>query len=187
MESGWIAPFFLTLTLRQSEWSVSSLCLLTNLTRSWVDLRVGLDAVEKRKICLWIRAPISRPSSPQYLLNYPGFCTAICLIIVSPSYDAYLPDNVTILSLEHTLKVVGLCGDTKCTNSMEVILSWEANSRQPTQEFTNVSWNPKVHYCAHKSLLVVRTLNQMNQIHYTQSYFFKIDINIIFQPTSRPT
>jgi hypothetical protein len=92
-----------------------------------VDLRAGLDAVEKRNIsCRWNRTPISRPSSPQYshyLPNYPSFCNVICLIIASPSHGANLSDNVMILILEHMLKVVGLCANIKYTNSMKT-WSW---------------------------------------------------------------
>jgi hypothetical protein len=62
---------------------------------------------------------------------------------------------------------------------MQLSISWEANSCLATQMITSILWNPKVHYCVHKSLTLVRILNQMNPVHTPKSYFFKTHFNII--------
>jgi hypothetical protein len=65
------------------------------------------------------------------------------------------------------------------TNSMEQSLSWEVNSRSTSQDIPWLLWNPKAHYCVHKSLPLVPILSQMNAVHSFPPYFSKINSNII--------
>jgi hypothetical protein len=83
--SGDIAPSFLTSALDGGEWSASRPCRFTSNERApgnywiwgWVGPRVGLDAVEKRKISFPCQkaTPGCQARSPSlYRLGYPGSC-----------------------------------------------------------------------------------------------------------------
>jgi hypothetical protein len=58
--------------------------------------------------------------------------------------------------------------------------SWAANSHSASQENLQLLQNPKVHYCVHKSLLLVPILSEMHPIHTMPPYYPKIHSNIIF-------
>jgi hypothetical protein len=60
----------------------------------------------------------------------------------------------------------------------------ELASRSATKEFSNISWNPKVHCRVCKSLSLFPTLSQMNAVYNTPSYSSVINSNIILPSTS---
>jgi hypothetical protein len=59
---------------------------------------------------------------------------------------------------------------------MELTPSLKAAS-SVTQEFHNISWNPKVQYRTQKNPPLIPILIQMNAIHTTRSYFSEINLN----------
>jgi hypothetical protein len=67
---------------------------------------------------------------------------------------------------------------------MELSYSCEAASYIGTQEFPNNLWNPRAHFSVHKSPPLAPVLNQINTVHMTPSYVFKIHFNTIDPTTS---
>jgi hypothetical protein len=66
---------------------------------------------------------------------------------------------------------------------MELTL-WETVSRSDFQEFSNILWNPKVHYRVQKRPPRVLILIQTDPVYITSSYLAKIYFNIILPPKS---
>jgi hypothetical protein len=66
----------------------------------------------------------------------------------------------------------------------ELSPSSEATNCAATQEFTNILWNPKVHYGVPNSLPLVPILSQIDPVYTMPSYLSKIYFNIAHQPTS---
>jgi hypothetical protein len=70
------------------------------------------------------------------------------------------------------------------TNSMELSPSWEAARPSSTSEFSDVLWNPEAHYRIHKLPPLAPIQSQLNQVRTSQSYFCKINFNVILLPSS---
>ena len=65
------------------------------------------------------------------------------------------------------------------TYSMKQSPSWEANGFSASQEIPHILWNPKFHYCIHKSPPPLPTFSQLVPVHTSTSHFLKIHFNII--------
>jgi hypothetical protein len=50
-------------------------------------------------------------------------------------------------------------------NSMEQVPCWQTNFHSANQEILCLLWNPKVHYCPHKSPPLLPILSHMNPVH----------------------
>jgi hypothetical protein len=49
--------------------------------------------------------------------------------------------------------------------------SWEVNTQSVSQEFPRLLWNPNIHYCVCKSMLLFPVLNHMSLVHTFLPYF----------------
>jgi hypothetical protein len=67
---------------------------------------------------------------------------------------------------------------------MELSPSWEVISQAALKIFPSILWNPKVHYCVHKSPSLLPILSQIDQIHVIPSYLSKIHFNFVHPSTS---
>jgi hypothetical protein len=63
----------------------------------------------------------------------------------------------------------------------ELSPSREAASWAATQELLSILWNPKVHYCVHKSPPLVPVLSEIDPVHTTPSYLSKIHFGVTYQ------
>jgi hypothetical protein len=70
-------------------------------------------------------------------------------------------------------------------NNSLIPWSSEARSRSIAQKFSNIFWNPKFHYRAHKSALTIPILSQANPFRTTPSHFSTIHFNVVLSPTSK--
>jgi hypothetical protein len=62
---------------------------------------------------------------------------------------------------------------------MELRPSSEVANCAATQGLHSILWNPKVHYCVHKSPPLVPILSQIDPVHTTPSYLLKSHFNIV--------
>jgi hypothetical protein len=70
-------------------------------------------------------------------------------------------------------------GNQYWTNSTELSPSWEANSHSASQYILRPLWDPKFHYCVHKSPSLIPVFSQMHPVHTFPHYVPNIHSNII--------
>jgi hypothetical protein len=63
----------------------------------------------------------------------------------------------------------------KWFNSIVQSSCWETNSHPASQEIPRIVWNPKTHYCAHKTTPHDPIMSQLNPLRFLTPYFFKIN------------
>jgi hypothetical protein len=69
---------------------------------------------------------------------------------------------------------------------MEQSPSWEANSLSHSQEILHLLGNLDVHYPVHNNLPLFPSQIQINLVHTLQTYYFRINFNIILSSMPRP-
>jgi hypothetical protein len=67
---------------------------------------------------------------------------------------------------------------------MELSPFAEAANCEATQELPSILWNPKVHYRDHKRHPQIPILSQIDPVHTTSFYLYKIHFNMVHPPTS---
>jgi hypothetical protein len=72
--------------------------------------------------------------------------------------------------------IYSLCHSKKKNCGAE---SWEANSRQTSQEITRGLWNPKVYYHVYKNSPPVHVVEHVNSVHNLTSLFLNIHFKLL--------
>jgi hypothetical protein len=72
-----------------------------------------------------------------------------------------LSSNITVISYIQNFIQHSSLSVNSVTNSMEQSPSWETNSHSASQEIAHLAWKWKLHYCVHKSQLLVPNLSML--------------------------
>jgi hypothetical protein len=73
--------------------------------------------------------------------------------------------------------------DISCTHWMK---SWKVHSRSANEEIIPLLWNPRIHYCIHRSPPLDSVLSQMNPVHILTPLSIWIHFTFIFPPMPNP-